>query len=78
MTARAAPGALLAVALVLPGTLAVAQQYFVYVGTYTSEPSSGAPPLVIPGRAASPPTLAKAFTPGVADIASAALPDCLV
>ena len=72
MTARAAPGALLAVALVLPGT-AVAQQYFVYVGTYTSEPSSGAPPPVVPGRPASPPSTSQGIYAWRFDTASAAL-----
>src|ERR1019366_2294729 len=55
MTARAAFSVLLAVALVLPGT-AVAQQYFVYVGTYTAEPSSGTPPRIVPGRPAAQPS----------------------
>ena len=72
MTARAAPSVLLAVALVLPGT-AVAQQYFVYVGTYTSELSSGAPPRVIPGRPVSPPSTSQGIYAWRFDTASAAL-----
>jgi 6-phosphogluconolactonase (cycloisomerase 2 family) len=44
-------GLLQAVALVLPRT-AVAEQYFVYVGTYTAEPSSETPPRIVPGRPA--------------------------
>src|SRR5579872_5362877 len=72
MIARAAPGVLLAVALVLPGT-SVAQQYFVYVGTYTAEPSSGTPPRIVPGRPASPPSTSQGIYAWRFDTANAAL-----
>jgi hypothetical protein len=55
MTRGVVLGLLLAVALLLPGT-AVARQYFVYVGTYSAEPSSGRPPRIVPGRPAAQPS----------------------
>jgi 6-phosphogluconolactonase len=49
MTLRVVPGLLLAATLILPCS-AYAQQYFVYVGSYTAEPSSGVLPRALPGR----------------------------
>lgn len=44
-----------AVAMAMP-SIANAEQYFVYIGSYTAEPSSGTPPRVVPGRPAPPPS----------------------
>jgi DNA-binding beta-propeller fold protein YncE len=71
MRAGAVPRLLLVAALVLPG-IAVAQQYFVYVGTYKAQPSSGTPPRIAPGRPVAQPSTSQGIYGWRFDTATAA------
>ncbi|HEY2007428.1 MAG TPA: lactonase family protein [Rhizomicrobium sp.] len=70
MRSGALAGLLLAV--VMP-SMANAGQYFVYAGSYTSEPSSGTPPLVNPGRPAPQPSTSQGIYGWRFDTATMAL-----
>ena len=62
----------LLVAMAMP-CAANAGQYFVYVGSYTAEPSSGTPPRVVPGRPAPQPSTSQGIYGWRFDTAAMAL-----
>lgn len=70
MRSGAVAGLLLAMAM---PSMANAGQYFVYVGSYTAEPSSGTPPRVVPGRPAAQPSTSQGIYGWRFDTATMAL-----